>query len=230
MERAPKLAEEESVPVVRPLIGPRRRFRDPFEDGPLIWPIRSLLVLIGLAFIGIFATAACLHPYEPDGTPMRLGTHQQMRLLPCSFYRATGLPCPSCGFTTSFSLLMHGDVLNSLRANCVGTLLALYWLALIPWSMISAWRARYLFIRSLEQALMYSLIFFIVIMLARWGILIAVTREIASGNALPPKEGDCHGREGFKTAALGAVGGGGDVGKPEEEVPGRCLHVFSPGT
>ena len=71
---------------------------------------------------------------------------------------------------------MHGDVVNSLRANCVGTLLALYWLAIIPWSIVSAWRARYLFIRSLEQVLMYSLIFFIVIMLVRWGLLIGLTQ------------------------------------------------------
>ncbi|HEV3144301.1 MAG TPA: DUF2752 domain-containing protein [Gemmataceae bacterium] len=176
MEPAPKLAEEETVPVVRPVRNQCRRFENPNSDGPLIWPIRSLLVLIALGLIGLFATAASLHPYEPDGTPLRMGTHQKLGLQPCSFYRATGLPCPSCGFTTSFSLLMHGDVLNSLRANCVGTLLALYWLAIIPWGLISAWRARYLFIRSLEQALMYSLIIFIVLMLVRWGILIGLTR------------------------------------------------------
>ena len=176
MESAPKMAEEEPVPVVRPIRERRLRYRTPDDGGPLVWPIRGLLVVVGLGFIGLFATAAWLHPYEPDGTPMRMATHRQLGLQPCSFYKATGLPCPSCGFTTSFSLLMHGDIVNSLRANCVGTLLALYWLALIPWSIISAWRARYLFIRSFEHALMYSLIFFIVIMLTRWGLLIGLTR------------------------------------------------------
>ena len=49
-------------------------------------------------------------------------THRQLGLPPCTFKEMTGLPCPSCGMTSSFALLVRGDVMNSLRANAVGTL------------------------------------------------------------------------------------------------------------
>ena len=62
----------------------------------------------------------------------------------------------------------------SSRANCVGTLLALYCLVVAPWSVISAWRGRYLFIVSAEKALIVSLLTFVVLMLVRWGIVLAV--------------------------------------------------------
>ena len=37
------------------------------------------------------------------------------------------------------------------------------------------WPVRILFVKSFEQSLMYSLIFFIVVMLARWGLLIGLS-------------------------------------------------------
>jgi hypothetical protein len=163
----------EALPVRR-LRRPRPSFDDD-EDGSVKWPVRILLIVIALGLVIIFTIACFLHPYNAEGQALTQETHRQMGLPPCTFYKVTGLPCPSCGFTTSFSLLMHGDPVNSLRANSVGTLLALFWLSLIPWSLISAFRGRYLFIRSLEKALMYCLIFFIIIMLARWGLVIGLS-------------------------------------------------------
>ncbi|MCU0218495.1 DUF2752 domain-containing protein, partial [Mycobacterium tuberculosis] len=59
----------------------------------------------------------------------------------------TGKPCPACGMTTSFSLLMHADVPNSLRANWVGTLLCATILLIAPWAAVSAVRGRLLWVR-----------------------------------------------------------------------------------
>src|SRR5438309_464388 len=84
--------------------------------------VRGTLLGLALALVSVFAVAWWLTPYKDDGSPRSLATHQQLGLPPCTFYYTTGLPCPSCGMTTSFSLLMHGDVKNSLRANAVGTL------------------------------------------------------------------------------------------------------------
>src|SRR5579859_2102422 len=135
--------------------------------------VRGMLVVVAVGLIGVFAIAARLRPYGPDGTPLRMETHRQMGLPPCTFYSWTGgYPCPSCGMTTSFSLLMHGDVANSLKANAVGTLLALFWLGLIPWCLISSLRGQPLFVLSIEIALTKIVIGFLILMLIRWVIVL----------------------------------------------------------
>src|SRR6185437_2336397 len=82
---------------------------------PLLRPwVRGSLVGLALALCGVFAVAIWLKPYNNDGSPRSMATHRQMGLPPCTFYATCGLPCPSCGMTTSFSLLIHGDAINSL--------------------------------------------------------------------------------------------------------------------
>jgi hypothetical protein len=133
-------------------------------------------VLVGLALVltAVFVTAWILNPYEPDGSARRMETHRQLGLPPCTFYALTGLPCPSCGMTTSFALLVRGDVLNSLRANAVGTLLALVCLALIPWALASAACKRTLWIRRLDRVLAVAVIGFLSLMMLRWAIVLGL--------------------------------------------------------
>jgi hypothetical protein len=120
----------------------------------------------------VFAIAIFLNPYNEDGTARRMETHTELGLPPCTFYKLTGLPCPSCGMTTSFSLLVRGDLVNSLQANWVGTLLALACLVLIPWNLACAFRGRWYFIRSLERTATLGLAIFLGLMLLRWGLVL----------------------------------------------------------
>ena len=80
----------------------------------------------------------------------------------------TGKPCPSCGMTTSFSLLVHGDIGNSLKANWVGTLLAVFWMSLIPWGIASAIRGRLVKVRNGELFATFSVGVILTLMMARW--------------------------------------------------------------
>jgi hypothetical protein len=136
--------------------------------------VRVALVLVALLLIGIFTIAICLNPYREDGTPLRLETHRKLGLPSCTFKEVTGLPCPSCGMTTSFALLVRGDVFNSLMANAVGTLMALYCLVIIPWNLVCAIRGRLYWIESLERAMTSSVIFFLVLMLLRWAVVLGL--------------------------------------------------------
>jgi hypothetical protein len=136
-----------------------------------------------LGLVVIFTIAICLNPYQGDGSARRLATHQQLGLPPCTFVDVTGVPCPACGMTTSFALFVRGDIANSLRANWVGTLLATFCLLFIPWALSSIDRGRPLFIRSLEKAFISILTGLLVLMFARW--LIVVGWLVWSGRDAP---------------------------------------------
>lgn len=139
----------------------------------LAWGVRGALLVMAGLLVGVFALAFWLKPYGPDGRPLRMETHRQLGLPPCTFYEYTGLPCPSCGMTTSFALLVRGDVGHSLQANAVGTLLALFCLGVIPWGLACALGGRLHGVRSLERALTWVVGVLIVLLLVRWVIVLA---------------------------------------------------------
>jgi len=45
----------------------------------------------------------------------------------------TGIPCPSCGMTTSISLVMHGDFAAASEANWAGLVVACLGLVATVW-------------------------------------------------------------------------------------------------
>jgi hypothetical protein len=142
----------------------------------LTWWVRGALLVMVTGLVAVFTIAVLLNPFNPDGTPRTSATHTTwpLNLPDCTFKTMTGLPCPSCGMTTSFSLLMHGDPIDSLRANWVGTGLAVFCLALIPWALASVWLKRPLFVTSIEKPLAFAVVGFLIIMLLRWGIVLAI--------------------------------------------------------
>jgi len=141
--------------------------------------VRLSLVLLATVLVGVFALAILLNPYK-NGRVWTEGTHRQLGLPPCTFKELTGVPCPTCGMTSSFALLMRADLVHSLQANAAGTLLALFLLFLIPWSVASALRGRLLFFRSLEAVLLRAAIVLLILMLARWGFVLLEMKVLGS--------------------------------------------------
>jgi len=78
---------------------------------------------------------------SPD--PRGYGTHEQLGFAPCGVTTWFGVRCPSCGMTTSFNRLSHGDLGGAFAANPGGALLGLAWFIAAPWLAISAWRGRW---------------------------------------------------------------------------------------
>ncbi len=164
----PALPEPPIVQPVRPALPARGRQRP-----PALWTPRQMrlaLLALAAALASVFGVAICLNPYQPDGTPRRLGTHRQLGMPPCNFVTLFGKPCPSCGMTTSFALLVRGDLRGSLQANWVGTLLACSWAAALLWALLSAAAGRMLLVRphQVEMCLTAAAAVFVVLMLGRW--------------------------------------------------------------
>src|SRR5689334_8800203 len=106
--------DENGLPMARPVGAIRGKPRTQLT-------VRLALLAIGGLLAGVFGIAFWLNPYGPDGAPKTMATHTQLGIPPCSFVVLTGKPCPACGMTTSFALLVRGDVAASLRANWAGT-------------------------------------------------------------------------------------------------------------
>ena len=94
---------------------------------------RVLLVVWSLCLLAGFAVAFSL---EPD--PRGYGTHERLGLPSCTFRMLFGVPCPSCGITTSVAHFTRGEFVSAARANVAGLLLAVVCAVLIPWCWVSA--------------------------------------------------------------------------------------------
>ncbi|MEM9021793.1 MAG: DUF2752 domain-containing protein [Planctomycetota bacterium] len=80
--------------------------------------------LMALGFFTPCATVLGLAAYlRPDSAG--LGTHTQLGLPPCGFKLATGVPCATCGCTTSFSHAANGSLLDAYITQPFGATLAL---------------------------------------------------------------------------------------------------------
>ena len=137
---------------------------DPPKPKDIPAQLRLLLLAIALGTAALLALAWCLKP-----SPYQHGTHQQLGLPPCSFEVLFGIPCPTCGMTTAWVHLVHGELLSAFRASSGGTLLAGLAIVAIPWLMISALGGRWLGWKPNGKALACISTLIIVIMLVQWG-------------------------------------------------------------
>jgi hypothetical protein len=76
---------------------------------------RWLALVVFVAGLLIIGLSASLRP-DPRG----FGTHEQLGLPPCGFRACTGIPCPTCGVTTSFAHFARGEVAPAFRAQPIG--------------------------------------------------------------------------------------------------------------
>ena len=161
--------DKAEAPVVRPT---RPRMARPQPTPTRV--VRLSLLLIAALLAGIFAIAFWLNPYGSDGRPLTMATHTQLGMPPCNFIVLTGKPCPACGMTTSFALLVRGDVAASLRANWAGSLIAVLWALTMVWAIASGITGRPLFIPrgKGEMVLTVSVGIVLTLMLARWGVVL----------------------------------------------------------
>lgn len=80
---------------------------------------RLVALPVFLAGSIVLGLAAWLRP-----NPAGLGTHRQLGLPPCQFEQVTGIPCATCGCTTSFSHAANGSLLDAFVTQPFGALLA----------------------------------------------------------------------------------------------------------
>jgi hypothetical protein len=90
---------------------------------PETMPIASRLLAIGLALgcLTVLLIAARLTP-DPHGYGSHTG--KPLGMASCQFMERTGLPCPSCGMTTSFTWFVRGNVAASIYVQPMGAMLA----------------------------------------------------------------------------------------------------------
>jgi len=81
---------------------------------------------------GIVLTVARVVSPSPNG----LGTHQQLGLPPCFFHKLTGIPCPTCGMTTSFAHTVRLQFYEAFMTQPFGMLTCVLMALLIPVSFV----------------------------------------------------------------------------------------------
>jgi hypothetical protein len=102
-----------------------------------------------MGILGLLVTASRL-----EADRRGFGTHEQLGLTPCSFYRWTGRLCPTCGATTAWAHVLNGEWAAAARSNLAGTLAAGMALIASPWLLASAARGRWLVVGATPRGLL----------------------------------------------------------------------------
>lgn len=84
----------------------------------------------------VLVTARSLHP-----SIRGLGTHEQLGLPPCPFFLLTGIPCPSCGLTTSFAHAARFHFYDAFIAQPFGLIVFCLTVLVLPIMSLLIWRS-----------------------------------------------------------------------------------------
>src|SRR5206468_4474542 len=82
------LHSEMGLAIVPAHLIPEQREQCALQAIPVLhnW-VRGTLLGIAAGLVIVFAVAAWLDPYDADGQALRMATHRQLGLPPCTFYR-----------------------------------------------------------------------------------------------------------------------------------------------
>lgn len=90
--------------------------------------------------VACIATLATARHLVPD--PRGYGTHVQLARGPCLFNQITGIPCATCGMTTSFAHATRLQMDKAFAAQPFGALLCVLMAALVPPAIVFLIRGR----------------------------------------------------------------------------------------
>lgn len=142
-------------------------FRRSREGYPVGAGPRGLLAVWVLFLVAGFAVARSLDP-DPRG----YGTHQRLGLPECSLRMLFGIPCPSCGMTTSFANFTRGRFVSAFRANPAGLMLAAVCAVQVPWGLASVVRGRLLGMQNPSETAFSIILVLVVAICVNWGVLL----------------------------------------------------------
>ncbi|NIA21842.1 MAG: DUF2752 domain-containing protein [Anaerolineaceae bacterium] len=138
-------------------------------DEPVSWWPRAS---VAERVVQLAAMAVCwsllVVAWHLEPAPEGLGTHQQLGLQPCGFYRMTGRPCPGCGLTTAFALMAHGRVVEGVVVQPFGAVLFVLTVAAavtVPVTLLLGRSWNLILLRINAPVWLYALVF---LALAAW--------------------------------------------------------------
>jgi len=122
---------------------------------------RLLSTVIAAGCLAVLITATKLQP-----SPTGVGTHTELGMYPCALLAQTGIPCPTCGMTTSFAWFVRGNWLASFYIQPMGFVLAVLTVA-------GFWTAAYVAVsgRGVYRLLQFIPPRYYAVPLVSWAIL-----------------------------------------------------------
>lgn len=124
---------------------------------------RFFVVLLTIGIPVVMGIAMWLTP-DPRG----FGTHQQLGMPACTFRTVTGLNCPHCGLTTSFSWFVRGRWKQAAQINAAGLVLAAAAVLIWPWLITVIIKGCWLGTRSPGLVLLISFSGWLLLSLGIW--------------------------------------------------------------
>lgn len=133
------------------------------------WLTRVGALVLALACMTVLTIGAELIP-DPSG----VATHRQLGLGPCALYQNSGIPCLTCGMTTAYAHMLHGEVVASVLTQPMGALLCLV-------TGMTLWASLYIASTGLPGAIWFRripspwmVVLFVTLLLCAWAYKVIV--------------------------------------------------------